>query len=172
MIVVDLLSGTVHRRKREERERGLLFLSLLSAAAFHTLVLFASPTMQCTAVPYNLPCDISIFIRMAEEVDYDSGSGDEAPAYDASEQMDVGFSTKRGSTSRSSGKSKVKGRGHGSAHMYGGEERYEGRGGVFERIGRSSGRGGPLQCKNLSKYLILTFFSSFSHQKFLTFAIC
>ena len=83
---------------------------------------------------------------MAEEVDYDSGSGDEAPAYEASEQMDVGFTTKSGS-SRKSGKSKVKGRGHGSAHMYGGEERYEGRGGVFERIGRSDGRGGPLQCK-------------------------
>ena len=42
---------------------------------------------------------------------------------------------------------RVKGRGHGSAHMYG-EERYEGRGGVFERIGRDGDRRGPIQCKS------------------------
>lgn len=78
---------------------------------------------------------------MAEEVDYDSGSADEAPsAYEGSDAMAI-TSSGRGRAKRP----KVKGRGHGSAHMYG--ERYEGRGGVFEKIGRDGSRGGPLQCE-------------------------
>ena len=84
---------------------------------------------------------------MAEEVDYDSGSGDEAPpAYAEGESMAVESSSRGRGGGRDRKKSRVKGRGHGSAHMYG-EERYEGRGGVFERIGRDDGRGGPSQCK-------------------------
>jgi hypothetical protein len=74
---------------------------------------------------------------MAEEVDYDEDVGAGGGS------MAVGDSREESGSGRS-GRAKIKGRGHGSAHMD--EQKYEGRGGIFERIGRD-GTTGPLQCK-------------------------
>ena len=69
---------------------------------------------------------------MADEVDYEED-----------EYFAEGESTAKGESSKS--KIKVKGRGHGSAHMDQ-EDKYEGRGGIFETIEQSTS-GGPAQCK-------------------------
>jgi hypothetical protein len=82
---------------------------------------------------------------MAEEVDYDEDMAEDPPAYTETEgTMAVAGDSGSGSSGKKKGK--VKGRGHGSAHMNG-EGKYEGRGGVFERMGRGGGRG-PLECES------------------------
>lgn len=99
---------------------------------------------------------------MSEEVDYEEdmagGQGGEAEATSSSHRdrrsgggggggrRESNNRASHGGSSKGSSSSAVtKGRGHGSAHMYD-EGRYEGRGGIFERIGGSSGSG-PIQCE-------------------------
>jgi hypothetical protein len=90
----------------------------------------------------------------AEEVDYDEDMTEDPPAYAETDGGTMAVADSRTENTGNSGKkkgSKVKGRGHGSAHMNG-EGKYEGRGGVFERMGRGN-RKGPMQCE--SRYAVL-----------------
>jgi hypothetical protein len=85
---------------------------------------------------------------MAEVVDYDEDIQDTSAAHEdvshAVQDDGAGFTT---SHHRRSGKPKIKGRGHGSAHMDDSTGKYDGRGGIYERLGRDRGASGPIECK-------------------------
>lgn len=78
---------------------------------------------------------------MAEEVDFEEEMI-EAPKL-AEKNEDAAVEAPRETGGRKSGGVKVKGRGH--TNDGDNDDRYDGRGGVFERIEQSSGPG-PLQC--------------------------
>ena len=92
---------------------------------------------------------------MAEVVDYDEDIQDTSAAHeDVSHDLTAsrmahdeagGFTT---SHHKRGGKPKIKGRGHGSAHMDDSTGKYDGRGGIYERLGRDRGPSGPIECKS------------------------
>jgi hypothetical protein len=88
---------------------------------------------------------------MADEVDYDEEDRVHEDPPDYTSDGDEAVDSSKGRRKHS--RPKVKGRGHGSAHMYD-EDRYEGRGGIFEKIGSGSSSG-PMQCTDVSYIIVI-----------------